>query len=143
MTPITLEQAQTIIAGALAKGAVEDMNGLCVVVLDAGGRIIASVRQDGVSFGRIDVAHAKAFGAISIGLNSRAIEQMAIDRPHFIGGVSGAIGGALVPVAGGVIVLDGEAIRVGAVGISGDTSDNDELAAVAGIESAGLRPLDS
>jgi uncharacterized protein GlcG (DUF336 family) len=86
----------------------------------------------------VEVAFAKAFGAISIGPSSRQLEQMALDRPHFMAGVIGAVGGPVVPVAGGVVVLDAEGNRIGAVGVSGDTSDNDESAALAGIEAAGL-----
>jgi uncharacterized protein GlcG (DUF336 family) len=138
MNPITLDQAQTIINAALAKGAAEGMNALCIVVLDGGGHITACARQDGVPFGRVDVAFSKAFGAISIGPNSRALEAAAIERPHFMAGVIGASGGSVVPVAGGVVVLDSAGNRIGAVGASGDTSDNDETAVLAGIEAAGL-----
>lgn len=142
MNPLTLDQAQAIIQGALAKAAAQGMNALCVVVLDEGGHVRASARQDRATFGRVDVAFAKAFGAISIGPNSRQLEKMALDRPHFMAGVIGAIGGPVVPVAGGVVILDADGARVGAVGISGDTSDNDEAAAIAGIVAAGLSPAD-
>lgn len=139
MTSINLDQAQAIISGALAKAAEANMNKLCVVVLDAGGRMVAMVRQDGVPFGRNDVAYAKAFGSLAVGMNSRSLEGAALDRPHFMAGVIGAIGGPVVPVAGGVIVYDAHGSRIGAVGASGDTSDNDETAVMAGIESAGLK----
>ena len=138
---LTLDQARTIISGALAHGREHGMNPLCVAVLDAGGHLKAFEREDGVANRRFEVAFGKAHGAISMGLNSRMIETLAIERPHFINGVVGAFGGALVPVAGGVIIVDGDGARVGAVGISGDTSDNDEDAAVAGIAAAGLSPL--
>ncbi len=136
---MNLNQAQTIIDGAFAAAAEAAMTPLCVVVLDAGGHIKALSRQDGASFGRVDVARGKAYGALSFGLNSRQVEQLAIDRPYFINGAAGAVGGDLVPVAGGVIVVDTDGNQVGAVGISGDTSDNDELAAMAGINAAGLQ----
>jgi len=139
MTMLNLEAARTIIAAALAHRAENGMNPMCVAVLDAGGHLVAFEREDGVANRRFDIAHAKAYGAISIGVNSRTLGTMAIDRPHFVNGVTAAIGGALVPVAGGVIIIaDGRAI--GAVGISGDTSDNDEAAAIAGIRAAGLTP---
>lgn len=137
---LTLEQARTIISAALQYGRQADMNPLCVVVLDAGGHLKAFEREDGVPNRRFEVAHGKAHGAISMGFNSRNLEALAIDRPHFITGVTAAMGGALVPVAGGVIVQDGDGNTVGAVGISGDTSDNDEEAAIAGINAAGLTP---
>ena len=136
---ITLEQARTIISAALAHGGANKMNALCVVVLDAGGHLKAFEREDGVANRRFDVAHGKAYGAISIGVNSRLLGEMAVERPHFVAGVTAAIGGALVPVAGGVIVVDDNGHAIGAVGISGDTSDNDEAAARVGIEAAGLR----
>ena len=138
MTPLTLDHAQTIIEGAFGAAKAASMNALCIVVLDEGGHVRASARQDGVPFGRVDVAFAKAYGAVSIGPNSRQLEQAALERPHFMAGVIGASGGTVVPVAGGVVVLDGNGERIGAVGISGDTSDNDEVAAIAGIEAAGL-----
>ncbi|MDA3039251.1 MAG: heme-binding protein [Actinomycetota bacterium] len=138
MTPLTLSQAQAIIEGAVALAADRGFKPLCIVVLDEGGHVRATARQDGATFGRVEVANAKAFGAVSIGPNSRQLEQMALDRPHFMAGVIGAIGGAVVPVAGGVVILDADGSRIGAVGVSGDTSDNDEAAAIAGIEAAGL-----
>ena len=135
---LTLAQARTIIDAALAHGHEADMNPLCVAVLDAGGHLVSFDRQDGVANRRFDVAHGKAYGAISIGMNSRVLGVAAEQRPHFVAGVTAAIGGALVPVAGGVIILDDTATVVGAVGISGDSSDNDEAAALAGITAAGL-----
>lgn len=139
MTPVTLDQAQSIISGALSKAGAEGMNPLCLVVLDAGGHTVAMARQDGVPFGRNDVAFAKAYGSLAVGMNSRALEGAALDRPHFMAGVIGAIGGPVVPVAGGVILFDADGNRIGAVGASGDTSDNDETAVLAGIEAAGLK----
>lgn len=135
---ITLDQARTIISAALAHGQSAGMNPLCVAVLDAGGHLKAFERSDGVANRRFDVANGKAYGAISIGVSSRTLGVMAVERPHFVNGLIGAIDGPLVPVPGGVLVLDAEGHTVGAVGISGDTSDNDEAAAVAGIEAAGL-----
>ncbi len=133
-----IDDARTIIAAALAHGREAGMQPLCVAVLDAGGHLVAFEREDGVANRRFDVAHAKAYGAISIGVNSRTLGVMAEQRPHFVSGVTAAIGGALVPVAGGVIVRGADGSAIGAVGISGDTSDNDEAAALAGIAAAGL-----
>jgi uncharacterized protein GlcG (DUF336 family) len=135
---ITLDQARTIIAATLAHGHSAGMNPLCVAVLDAGGHLTAFERQDGVPNRRFEVAHGKAHGAISLGFGSRTLGELAVQRPHFIAGVTTAIGGALVPVPGGVIILGADGTRLGAVGVSGDTSDNDEAAALAGIEAAGL-----
>lgn len=135
---MTLDQARTIISAALAHGKAAGMNPLCVAVLDAGGHLKAFEREDGVANRRFDVAHGKAYGAISIGVSSRTLGDMAVERPHFVNGLNGAIGGAMVPVPGGIIVTDAEGQVVGAVGISGDSSDNDEAAAMAGVGAAGL-----
>ena len=84
-----------------------------------------------------DIAHGKAYGALAMGVGSKTLGQRAVERPHFLAAVNGAIGGAMVPVAGGVLIkVDGEII--GCVGVTGDSSDNDELAARAGIAAAGL-----
>ncbi len=135
---LTIDHARRIIAGALAHAHAAGMKPLCVAVLDSGGHLVAFEREDGVANRRFDVAFGKAHGAISIGVGSRTLGVMALERPHFVAGVTAAIGGALVPVAGGVIVVDDEGARIGAVGVSGDTSDNDEAAALAGIAAAGL-----
>lgn len=137
MTLLTLAHARTIIASALAHRLAEGFNPLCVVVIDAGGHVVACEREDGVANRRFDVALGKAYGAISIGVNSRTLGVMAVERPHFMNGVTAAIGGSLVPVAGGVLIVD-NGRTIGAVGVSGDTSDNDEAAALAGIRVAGL-----
>ncbi|MEI7547875.1 MAG: heme-binding protein [Actinomycetota bacterium] len=138
---ITIQQARAIIAGSLAHGSANGYRPLCVAVLDAGGNLVAFEREDGVANRRFDVAHGKAYGAISLGVNSRTLENMAIERPHFVIGATAAIG-TLIAVPGGVIIRDGVHGIVGAVGVSGDTADNDEAAAIAGIAAAGLTPSD-
>ena len=138
---LTLDQARTIVSATLAHGRAAGMNPLCVAVLDAGGHLVAFEREDGVPNMRFQVAHGKAHGAIQVGVGSRTLGEMAVDRPHFVNGVTAAIGGALVPVPGGVIVTDADGTRLGAVGVSGDTSDHDEAAALAGVAAAGLEGL--
>lgn len=135
---LTIDHARTIIAAALGHGRDNGFNPLCVIVLDAGGHPKAFERSDGVANRRFDVANGKAHGAIAVGVGSRTLGEMAIERPHFVNGLIGSIDGPLVPVPGGVLVTDADGTVIGAVGISGDTSDNDEAAAVAGIEAAGL-----
>ena len=137
MGNVTLAQANKIIEAALAKGGELGLKPLTVSVLDAGGHLKALARQDGASTLRPDVATGKAFGCISLGVGGRWLNQNGIDRPHFMDGVVAASGGKIIPAPGGVLIRDGGAI-IGAVGITGDTSDNDEAAAVAGIEAAGL-----
>lgn len=138
---ITIDHARTIISTALAKGASEGMQPLAVVVLDGGGHLKAFEREDGATFGRFEVGHGKAYGAIALGMGSRMLNGAAEARPHFVNGVNGALGGALVPVPGGVLVADTDGTLLGAVGVSGDNSDNDELCAVAGIEAAGFTAI--
>jgi uncharacterized protein GlcG (DUF336 family) len=138
MTKLTLDQANTIIAQALAKGAELKLKPLGVAVLDAGGHLIAFQRQDGASFMRLDIASGKAYGALAMGAGSRWLNNVAGERPHFVNALATASGGRIVPVPGGVLARDGGGDIVGAVGISGDTSDNDEACAIAGIEAVGL-----
>lgn len=138
MAKLTLEQAQTIIAKAYEKAAEMGLNPLTIAVLDDGGNLKAFARADGPGAPmRPQVAIGKAFGAVGMGRSSRQIGEMFQDRPHFGTSLVGVSEGRLVPVPGGVLIKSGDEI-VGAVGVSGDTSDNDEAAAVAGIEAAGL-----
>ena len=140
MSAFTLDTAQAIVRAALAEAGRRGLKPLAVTVLDERGSLKASAAEDGTSLSRDKVAHAKAYGALALGLGSRALGKRAEEQPTFIAAVNGVVGGALVPVPGGVLVRDGEGRVLGAVGISGDTSDNDEAAAIAAIETAGLRP---
>ena len=135
---LSLEKAQAIVATALAHAKANSFNPLAVCVIDARGAGKASAAQDGTSLKRGEVAHAKAYGALALGMGSRSLFKRAKEQPFFIAAVGPVIGGALVPVPGGVLIRDGGAV-IGAVGISGDTSDNDEAAATAGIEAAGFK----
>lgn len=141
MTRITLEQAQTIVSGAIAEARRLNLKPISVAVLDAGGHMIAFAREDGSSNLRPQIATAKASGALALGVSSRTIGEMAIERPTFINAAAGLNPAGIVPAAGGVLVRadgpDAGAV-IGAVGVTGDTSDNDELAALAGIKAAGL-----
>ena len=111
---------------------------LSVVVLDAGGHTTAFERQDGASAMRFKLAHGKAYGAIAMGLGSRALYERVQKQPYFIDAMNALADGALVPVPGGVLIRDGSGALLGAVGVTGDNSDNDEMCAVAGIEATGL-----
>ena len=135
---ITLDQARAVIAGTRAAGHERGYQPLTVVVLDAGGHVVAVEKEDGSSTRRFEIAHGKAHGAIAFGLGSRALMGRAESFPSFMSAVNAAIGGALVPVPGGVLVRSPGGELLGAVGVSGDNSDNDEAAALAGIDSAGL-----
>lgn len=133
---LTLKQAQTIVEAALKTGRERNMKPLSIAVLDGRGCLVAYAMEEGGLL-REFIAKGKAWGALGMGRSSRALEQFAKDRPHFMGAVIEASGGRLVPVPGGVLIKEKGAI-VGAVGVSGDASDNDEMAAVAGIQAAGL-----
>jgi uncharacterized protein GlcG (DUF336 family) len=133
-----LELARQLIAGARSAGSKRGLKPLSIVVLDAGGQVRAFEREDGASNARFEIAFGKANGALALGMGSRALMARAEQQPYFIGAVAGAIGGALVPVPGGVLVQSVDGDLVGALGITGDTSDNDEAAAVDAIVAAGL-----
>jgi uncharacterized protein GlcG (DUF336 family) len=138
VTELTLETAQKIVAAALKTAREKSFKPLTVVVYDARGALKAALSEDGTSLKRAEIAMGKAYGALALGVGSRALHKMATDRPYFIASATHAVGGQLVPVPGGVLVKDAQGQTLGAVGVSGDTSDNDEVAAAAGIEAAGL-----
>ena len=138
MPTLTLDQAQTIVTTALHYGRTENFEPLAVVVLDARGVMKAFAAEDGTSLRREEIARGKADGALSFGIGSRALAKRAIETPQFIAAVTHAVGGSLVPVPGGVLIRAANKTIIGAVGISGDKSDNDEAAALAGIAATGL-----
>jgi len=140
MHRLTLSQSNALIDAAFAKGAELGLKPLTVTVHDPGGHMIACQRQDGASNMRVKLAAGKASGALALGVSSRAIGEMALDRPHFVAAIDTMAEGGMVPAAGGVIVCDGEGAVLGAIGVTGDTSDNDEACALAAIESQGLKP---
>ena len=109
-------------------------------MVDAGGHAKAFERQDGASTARYQIAYGKAHGSIAMGLGSRALYERSERQPYFLDAVNSAVGGALIPVPGGVLIRDAQGAIIGAVGVTGDNSDNDEIAAVAGIEAAGFTP---
>jgi uncharacterized protein GlcG (DUF336 family) len=138
MTELTLAAAQTLVAAALDHAGKAGLKPLAVAVLDGRGALKCFAAQDGTSLKRGEVAHGKAHGALALGMGSRSIHKRAREQDYFIAAVSHVVGGALVPVPGGVLIRDKAGALLGAVGISGDTSDNDEAAALAGIAAAGL-----
>lgn len=137
---IGLETAKSITAGVRAAGRDHGLKPLTVVVLDAGGHVVSVEREDGSSNNRFEIAFGKAYGALALGMGSRSLMARAEQQAYFITAAAAAIGGKLVPVPGGVLVKDAAGSVVGCVGVSGDTSDNDELAAIAGITSVSLVP---
>jgi uncharacterized protein GlcG (DUF336 family) len=138
VSKLTLSIAQTIIAEALTHARDLKLKPLAIVVLDDRGTVKAGASEDGTSLRRYEVAHGKAYGALALGTGSRSISKRAKEQPYFIAAASHIVGGALVPVPGGVLLQSREGILLGSVGASGDTSDNDERVVLAGIEAAGL-----
>jgi uncharacterized protein GlcG (DUF336 family) len=138
MPDINLSKAQKIIKFTLRKGAELGLKPLAVVVLDAGGNVRAFERADGAAPGRFPIAHGKAYGSVMLGMAGSAQMARAEQQPYFMAAVNGVYGGQVVPVPGGILVRDKKGDVIGAVGVTGDTSDNDALAGMAGIEAAGL-----
>ncbi len=139
MDKITLKTANAIIEASFVESKKRLLQPMSVVVLDAGGHLIAFQRQDKAGILRFDIAFAKAYGALGMGIGSRGLGLKANDIPELIHGAVVASQGRLIPAPGGVLVLNSDDEVIGAVGASGDTSENDEHAVVSGIESVGLK----
>jgi uncharacterized protein GlcG (DUF336 family) len=140
MSGLTLEQASKIVDQALAHASSKAFKALCVVVLDAGGHLLALKRDERASIMRPQIAVAKAAGCLGMGLGGRELARRAQAVPSFFTALASVFPTGIVPAPGGVLIRDAGGDLLGAVGVSGDISENDELCAVAGIEAAGLRP---
>ena len=138
MSELTLAVAQKLLADTLAHCRAHNFNPMSVVVLDADSSIRAAASEDGTTFMRWRVAYGKAYGAVAFGMPSRRLNAMAAERPHFVNALNGLADGNIVPVPGGVMIRDANKKIIGAIGVSGDTSDNDEAAAVSAINIAGF-----
>ena len=136
---IKLSDASTIIDTALAEARARSLAPLAVAVLDAGGHLVAYKREDGAGIVRFDIAYGKAWGSLGMGFGSRELTERAAKNPAFITVLATVSSGRMVPSPGGVLVVDAEGVVIGAVGISGDIGDTDEICAIAGIEKAGFR----
>jgi uncharacterized protein GlcG (DUF336 family) len=135
---ISLEQAQTMVAAALKEARTSSFKPISVAVLDAGGHLLAFAREDGSSNLRPQIAIAKASGALALGVSSRVIGEMAAERPTFINAAAGLNPSGIVPAAGGLLIHSIEGEVIGALGVTGDLSDNDELCAAAAVKAAGF-----
>lgn len=140
MGEITLARARRIVRQTLAKGREMELKPLSVIVLDAGGHVRAFEREDGAAPGRFAIAHGKAYGAVMLGMAGTAQMARAEAQGYFMNAVNGVYDGQVIPVPGGVLVRDGRGGVLGAVGVTGDTSDNDAEAAATGITAAGYTP---
>ncbi len=136
---VTLAQASTIVDAVLKAARDQKHMPQTVVVLDTGGHVVCAKREDGSGIVRFEIAFGKAYGALGMGWGSRTMMERAAPNPNFLTAIAVASGGRLVPNPGGVLIRDAANVIIGAVGISGDTGDNDEIIAVAGIEAAGLK----
>jgi uncharacterized protein GlcG (DUF336 family) len=136
---VTLARASTIVDVALKKARESNLAPLTVAVLDAGGHLVAFKREDKSGILRFDIAFGKAWGALGMGFGSRTLASRAAKTPQFFTMLAAASGGRMVTNPGGVLIKDASGTIVGACGISGDTSDKDEMCAVAGIKAAGLK----
>ncbi|MGE5538728.1 MAG: GlcG/HbpS family heme-binding protein [Gemmatimonas sp.] len=138
MTKITLDQASTIVDAALATATQMKLKPMSVAVLDDGGHLVVFKKQDNSSLLRFDIAYGKAWGALGLGRSSAQIAKLAKDLPEFVAAATAASGGRIIPVQGGLLVRDAAGNLLGAVGVSGDSAQNDEACAVAGVKAAGL-----
>lgn len=141
MEKLKLAQAITMMHTAIAEGRKKNLAPLAVAVLDPGGHLIAFEREDGAGFARFNIAYGKAWGALGMGYGTRELAERAAKFPTFVTAISAASQGRMIPSPGGVLIVDSENEVIGAVGISGDSGDNDELCAIAGIEAAGFSAL--
>lgn len=135
---LSLKSCQKIISAVHAKGAALGLKPLSIVVLDAGGHVLAFERADGASAGRFEIARGKAYGCVMLGLGGSAIQSRGETQAVFVDAMNGIYDGKFVPVKGGVLVLDAGGKLMGAIGVTGDTSDNDTICAMAGVEAVGL-----
>lgn len=143
MSNISLAQAEQIVDAALAEGRKHGFMPLTVAVLDAGGCLVALKREDGSGILRPDVAFGKAWAALGMGVPTRLLRDRLADRPAFQASLAAASDGRFVAVPGGVLLLNDDGATIGAVGISGDTSDKDELCAIVGAQAVGVRTAPS
>jgi uncharacterized protein GlcG (DUF336 family) len=139
MSRLTLNKANQIIQIAIKTARGLKLEPLTVVVLDEAGHLKAMQREDGATMLRQQIATAKAWGAVNMGISSRALAAVAEQRPDFMNALISVAEGKVMPVIGGVLIRDLDNVIIGAVGVSGDISDQDELCAIAGIEVAGFR----
>jgi len=140
MSEISINKARTMIRKAIQKGRELKVKPLSIVVLDSGGHVKAFEREDGAAPGRFAIAQAKAYGSIMLGMAGTAQMERAEAQGYFMNAVNGLYGGQVIPVPGGALVRDKRGAVIGAVGVTGDSSDNDAICAVFGIEATNLVP---
>ena len=140
MRAISLAEANTIIEGTFASAAKRKAYALAAIVLDAGGRVKAFQKQDGASLMRFEIAYGKAFGALALNRSSRQVLAKAKEKPAFMQSLAELADGPLFLEAGGQLIRDPSGEIVGALGVTGDVNEVDDLCAMDGIRSAGFLP---
>lgn len=138
MTSLTLATARAVIDGALAASRAAGFKPMGVVVVDAAAQVVASVREDGASTLRLDIALGKAAAAVGMGVNSRVLAERTKQVPVFLSAVAAVAQQAFVPQTGAVLLVDAAGTVIGAAGASGGTGDEDEQIVIAGAAAAGL-----
>ncbi|HSV80543.1 MAG TPA: heme-binding protein [Ramlibacter sp.] len=138
MTTLTLQQANAIITAALAKSKASGYQPMGIAVLDAAGNLKAFASEDGASMFRFDIARAKAWGAVGMGVSSRTLAERAKGNPNFFVSLAATAEGKFLPQTGAVVIKDAAGQVIGAVGASGGTGDEDEAICIVGVEAAGL-----
>jgi uncharacterized protein GlcG (DUF336 family) len=138
MAALSLSKTRIMLRKTILKGREMDLKPLSVIVLDAGGHVLGFEREDGAAPGRFGIAQGKAYGSVMLGQAGTGQMARAEQQAYFMAAVNGIFGGKVVPVPGGILVRDKRGVVIGAVGVTGDTSDNDAIAGLAGIEAAGL-----
>ncbi len=138
MAEISISKARSVIRATLKKGREMELKPLAVIVLDAGGNVKAFEREDGASPGRFEIARGKAYGVVMTGMPGSALHARAEEQAYFVTALNGAYDGKVVPVPGGILIRDKQGRVIGAVGVTGDTSDNDAAVGLSGVEAAGL-----
>ena len=138
MPAISLTKARKMIAVIFRTAAEMELKPLSVIVMDAGGNVKAFERQDGAAAGRFKIAEGKAYGCIMMGIGGTALMERAEKQAYFINAAGAAYDGKLIPVPGGVLLRSPKGEVVGAIGVTGDSSGNDLIVAMAGIEAVNL-----
>jgi uncharacterized protein GlcG (DUF336 family) len=138
MSEVTLEKAQAIISAGLKHARGAKFSPLGIAVLDARGALVAFAVEDNSSLRRFEIAHGKAHGCLAMGIGGRSVDARVRERPHFGAALAHVFNGDFIPVPGGVLIKNASGAIIGAVGVSGDSSDNDEAAGIAGIQAAGF-----
>jgi uncharacterized protein GlcG (DUF336 family) len=137
MRAISLDEAVTIINGCFAAAKSHKLRPLTAVILDAGGRLKAALKQDGCAMLRFEIAYGKAYAALSMGRPSRLVLQKQREKPVFMDNLMGLADGPMFLEAGGQLIRDAAGEVVGAIGVTGDAGEMDDVCAVAGIHAAG------